>query len=84
MDRDQNRTQTIKSEPAAPAPVETESAATPPVDPSPPDQATIDRLLSGAHHDPHSVLGAHQHADGTVVRTLRPHADEVHVVQPGG
>ncbi|TQM14941.1 1,4-alpha-glucan branching enzyme [Pseudonocardia kunmingensis] len=54
------------------------------VDPCPPDPRTIDRLLGGAHHDPHSVLGAHPHRDGTVVRVLRPHADEVHVVREGG
>ena len=46
-------------------------------DPSPPDQDTVDRLLGGPHHDPHSVLGAHPHRDGTVVRVLRPHAEEV-------
>ncbi len=54
------------------------------VDAYPPDPATVDRLLGGAHHDPHSVLGAHPHPDGTVVRVLRPHADEVHVVREGG
>ena len=42
------------------------------IDPCPPDQATIDRLLGGAHHDPHSVLGAHPHADGTVIRVAPP------------
>ncbi|MFB9907920.1 1,4-alpha-glucan branching protein GlgB [Allokutzneria oryzae] len=45
-----------------------------------PSTDEINRLLGGAHHDPHSVLGAHPHADGTVVRVLRPHADEVVVV----
>ena len=44
----------------------------------------MDRVLGGAHHDPHSVLGAHPHPDGTVVRVLRPHADEVDVVREGG
>ncbi|MEQ3548844.1 1,4-alpha-glucan branching protein GlgB [Pseudonocardia nematodicida] len=48
-----------------------------------PDQATIDRLLGGAHHDPHGVLGAHPHADGTVVRVLRPHAVSVAVLPNG-
>ena len=56
----------------------------PTVDPAPPDQGTIDRLLGGSHHDPHSVLGAHPHADGTVIRTLRPHADEVRVLRQDG
>ena len=54
------------------------------IDACPPDPGTVDRVLGGAHHDPHSVLGAHAHADGTVVRVLRPHADEVHVVREGG
>ncbi|MGH3870195.1 MAG: 1,4-alpha-glucan branching protein GlgB [Pseudonocardiaceae bacterium] len=38
------------------------------------------KLLAGTHHDPHSVLGAHPHPDGTVVRVLRPHADTVTVL----
>ncbi|AOS62323.1 1,4-alpha-glucan branching protein GlgB [Actinoalloteichus hymeniacidonis] len=45
----------------------------------PPDPADTARLLAGTHHDPHSVLGAHPHPDGTLVRTLRPHADAVRV-----
>jgi 1,4-alpha-glucan branching enzyme len=53
------------------------------IDPCPPDQATTDRLLGGAHHNPHGVLGAHPHPDGTVVRVLRPHADEVAVLRNG-
>jgi 1,4-alpha-glucan branching enzyme len=54
------------------------------VDPCPPDPRTVERLLGGAHHDPHSVLGAHPHPGGTAVRALRPHSDEVHVVRAGG
>ena len=46
--------------------------------------ATVERLFGGTHHNPHSVLGAHPHPDGTVVRVLRPHADEVRVVREGG
>jgi len=38
------------------------------------------RLLSGEHHDPHSLLGAHPHADGTVIRALRPGARGVSVL----
>jgi 1,4-alpha-glucan branching enzyme len=34
-------------------------------------------LAAGTHADPHTVLGAHPHPDGTVVRVLRPHADTV-------
>ncbi|GGM35802.1 1,4-alpha-glucan branching enzyme GlgB [Longimycelium tulufanense] len=54
------------------------------VDDCPPDRPTVARLLAGAHHDPHSVLGAHAHPDGMVVRALRPHADAVAVVLPSG
>ena len=44
----------------------------------------IDRLVAREHHDPHSVLGAHESPrDGVVVRALRPMADAV-VVQPAG
>ncbi|MGW3487819.1 1,4-alpha-glucan branching enzyme [Streptomyces sp. NPDC001054] len=40
------------------------------------------RLLAGAHHDPHAVLGAHPAADGggTLVRVLKPHARAVTVL----
>ncbi|WHT18225.1 1,4-alpha-glucan branching protein GlgB [Crossiella sp. CA-258035] len=48
----------------------------------PPDE--VRRLLTGSHHDPHSVLGAHPHEDGTVVRALKPHASAVAVLQDGG
>jgi 1,4-alpha-glucan branching enzyme len=50
---------------------------------APPDDE-LRRLLAGAHHDPHSVLGAHLHPYGTAVRVLRPHADEVTVLMDGG
>ncbi|MDF3050415.1 MAG: 1,4-alpha-glucan-branching enzyme, partial [Pseudonocardia sp.] len=53
------------------------------IDASPPDQETVDRLLGGSHHNPHGVLGAHPVTDGTVVRTVRPHADEVAVLVGG-
>ena len=53
------------------------------IDACPPDRGTIDRVLGGAHHDPHSVLGAHPHPNGTVVRALRPHAAEVAVLVDG-
>jgi 1,4-alpha-glucan branching enzyme len=56
---------------------------TPTIDACPPDQGTIDRVLGGAHHNPHGVLGTHPHPHGTVVRTLRPHADEVRVLVNG-
>ncbi|MFD0364223.1 1,4-alpha-glucan branching protein GlgB [Nocardia sp. GCM10030253] len=34
-------------------------------------------LAAGTHADPHTVLGAHPHRDGTVIRALRPHAQTV-------
>jgi 1,4-alpha-glucan branching enzyme len=42
-----------------------------------PDQADVDRLLAGEHHDPHSILGAHEYGDHTVLRAYRPHATRV-------
>ncbi|MEU5613570.1 1,4-alpha-glucan branching enzyme [Streptomyces sparsogenes] len=41
------------------------------------------RLLSGSHHDPHSLLGAHPVRDGILFRALRPYARSV-VVAAGG
>jgi 1,4-alpha-glucan branching enzyme len=44
----------------------------------------LDRLVSGAHHDPHAILGAHPAADGsTVIRTLRPEAQAVAALAGG-
>ena len=41
----------------------------------------LERLVNGAHHDPHAILGAHPTGDGrTVIRTLRPEATEVTVI----
>ncbi|ODQ93291.1 1,4-alpha-glucan branching protein GlgB [Mycolicibacterium holsaticum] len=42
-----------------------------------PHTADLNRLLAGEHHDPHSVLGAHEYDDHTVIRAYRPHALEV-------
>ncbi|MFC7450949.1 1,4-alpha-glucan branching protein GlgB [Rhodococcus daqingensis] len=44
-----------------------------------PAPADLARLAEGTHHNPHSILGAHAHPGGTVIRALRPHADEVSV-----
>ncbi|MGW1724037.1 1,4-alpha-glucan branching enzyme [Streptomyces sp. NPDC002306] len=41
------------------------------------------RLLSGAHHDPHALLGAHPVTGGVVFRALRPFARSVSVVVDG-
>ncbi len=48
--------------------------------PLPPSE--VDRLVSGAHHDPHALLGAHPTNGGTAIRVLRPFADRV-VVETG-
>ncbi|WP_194819806.1 1,4-alpha-glucan branching protein GlgB [Nocardia sp. XZ_19_385] len=40
-------------------------------------------LAAGTHPDPHTVLGAHPHPDGTIVRALRPQAEAV-AVRVGG
>src|SRR5207247_10411 len=41
----------------------------------------LDRLVGGAHHNPHAVLGAHPLSrNASVVRTLRPEASAVAVV----
>jgi 1,4-alpha-glucan branching enzyme len=47
--------------------------------------AELDRIVSGTHHDPHSVLGAHPApGGGMTVRTLRPLATSVIVLLPDG
>ncbi|WP_197375129.1 1,4-alpha-glucan branching protein GlgB [Mycolicibacterium baixiangningiae] len=48
-----------------------------------PHTADLNRLLAGEHHDPHSVLGAHEYDDHTVIRAYRPHATEVAAVVGG-
>jgi 1,4-alpha-glucan branching enzyme len=46
-------------------------------------KAELDRLVGGAHHDPHAILGMHPAAGGVVVRTLRPDAAKVLVYADG-
>ncbi|MFF8314948.1 1,4-alpha-glucan branching enzyme [Streptomyces lydicus] len=41
------------------------------------------RLLGGAHHDPHGLLGAHPVRGGLLIRVLRPYARSVTVVGKG-
>ncbi|MFF3320860.1 1,4-alpha-glucan branching enzyme [Streptomyces sp. NPDC002889] len=41
------------------------------------------RLLSGAHHDPHALLGAHSVRGGVELRVLRPYARTVTVLGKG-
>ncbi|WP_241845390.1 GlgB N-terminal domain-containing protein, partial [Streptomyces silvensis] len=50
---------------------------------APLDAAERRRLLSGAHHDPHAVLGAHTVPGGVAFRVLRPYARTVAVVVDG-
>ncbi|MFJ5275106.1 1,4-alpha-glucan branching enzyme, partial [Streptomyces sp. NPDC088358] len=50
---------------------------------APMDAADRARLLSGAHHDPHALLGAHEVPGGVVFRVLRPYAEAVAVVVDG-
>ena len=39
----------------------------------------LDRVVGGAHHDPHSILGAHVGDGAVTVRALRPGASKVTV-----
>ncbi|WP_240003562.1 1,4-alpha-glucan branching enzyme [Streptomyces cinnamoneus] len=65
--------------PLAPlAPVRREARRAEPLD----DDARA-RLLAGAHHDPHALLGAHEAAGGVLFRALRPFARSVAVVAKG-
>ena len=48
--------------------------------PRPISDEEIDRVVGGAHHDPHSVLGPHPHDGAVTVRVLRPWAKSVVVV----
>ncbi|WP_327406454.1 1,4-alpha-glucan branching enzyme [Streptomyces sp. NBC_01288] len=50
---------------------------------SPPAPADRDRLLAGAHHDPHALLGAHPVPGGIAFRALRPYARAVSVLIDG-
>ncbi|GLX97524.1 1,4-alpha-glucan branching enzyme GlgB [Herbidospora sp. NBRC 101105] len=43
----------------------------------------MDRLAGGAHHDPHSILGAHLTGEGVVIRVLRPFAETVEALVDG-
>ncbi|MFG1665569.1 1,4-alpha-glucan branching enzyme [Streptomyces sp. Y7] len=47
------------------------------------DTAERERLLSGAHHDPHALLGAHPVPGGIALRALRPFARAVSVLVDG-
>ena len=49
----------------------------------PVDQAALDLIADGAHHEPHAVLGPHAHDGAVTVRVLRPFASSVAVVWEG-
>ena len=55
----------------------------PKTDAGQPSPEELDRLVGGAHHDPHAVLGAHPGPGGVTVRTLRPEAERVVVLYDG-
>ncbi|NEY31146.1 1,4-alpha-glucan branching enzyme [Streptomyces sp. PRKS01-65] len=66
-------------EPSGPVPAASGPAgAAPALDPS--DRG---RLLAGAHHDPHALLGAHPVPGGIAFRALRPFARAVSVAVGG-
>ncbi|HEY3438636.1 MAG TPA: 1,4-alpha-glucan branching protein GlgB [Actinotalea sp.] len=46
--------------------------------------AELDEIVHGTHQDPHRVLGAHQDGGTVTFRVLRPLADAVVIVTPGG
>src|SRR5688572_19116795 len=48
-----------------------------------PEEA-LQRLLSYAHNDPHSVLGAHPGPSGVTVRVFRPDAEKVTLLPENG
>jgi 1,4-alpha-glucan branching enzyme len=51
--------------------------------PLPVSTEELDRLVGGAHHDPHAVLGPHPSPDATTIRVLRPWASSVAVLLGG-
>jgi 1,4-alpha-glucan branching enzyme len=44
----------------------------------------LHHLVSGAHHNPHRILGAHPHDGAVTVRVIRPWAERITVVYEGG
>ncbi|MEV6172954.1 1,4-alpha-glucan branching enzyme [Streptomyces sp. NPDC051954] len=71
----------VQAEPAAPAAVSStvSPALSHSVSPAV-DAGDRERLLSGAHHSPHSVLGAHPVPGGVAFRAFRPYALSVTIV----
>lgn len=48
------------------------------------DADSLDRLIEGRHHDPHSILGPHLADHGVTIRVLRPMATSVVVIDSDG
>ncbi|MET8831379.1 1,4-alpha-glucan branching enzyme [Streptomyces sp. NPDC004610] len=76
---------TAKKAPAKKATAKKATVPNPPLSLPLPPSAPLpapdrDRLLSGTHHAPHSVLGAHPAPGGVAFRALRPHARSVTVL----
>jgi 1,4-alpha-glucan branching enzyme len=55
----------------------------PPSDLAPVATADLQRLIDGAHHDPHGILGPHPYRGKVTVRVLRPWAASVEVLTRG-
>ncbi|WP_249523667.1 1,4-alpha-glucan branching protein GlgB, partial [Modestobacter marinus] len=70
--------------PEGEAPVSTSVPAEATPSPSEVSQEQLAAVVDGWSFDPHSVLGAHRVADGWAVRTLRPDAEAVAVVDQDG
>ncbi|QCX79236.1 1,4-alpha-glucan branching enzyme GlgB [Streptomyces sp. YIM 121038] len=66
--------------PEQPARTPEPPAPSDPPAPSPVPEADRVRLLTGTHHDPHGVLGAHAVPGGVAFRALRPYARAVTAV----
>jgi 1,4-alpha-glucan branching enzyme len=63
--------------------------ARPAAGPLPVPREELDRLVGGAHHNPHGILGAHPYSahpagDTVTIRTLRPMAEKVVAVCADG
>ena len=67
---------------ATPPPAREKAVAAAPT-PRPVPKEEMDRLLGGAHHQPHTVLGPHPHEGGVTVRVLRPWAESITVLYDG-
>ena len=72
------------SEPDEPTPSSPEPATAPARQPRPVSTQDLDRLVAGAHGDPHGILGLHPHEGALTLRVLRPLARTVVAVLPDG